>query len=93
MNYAESKLVLFEKDLDRSGIGIAPNNAQYRIINNGANFHVERSFMHGSELIVGFNGNIFETLTQARAWAITDGRHKLTSAFNSLPLSHREVII
>ncbi len=69
-------LAKFENDLTRKGAATAPNGADYKIVTpDDGVFAVERVFKGSRETIVGFNGCTFDTLSAARHWAYTDGRH------------------
>lgn len=70
----ERALEKFEKDLARKGHGRAPNGADYKLVEWTGKPAVERVFHGDRETIVGFNGVPFDTYSQARAWAISDGR-------------------
>lgn len=69
----------FEHDLGLKGQGEAPNGASY-LLTHGTNSEdpiVERTFKGVRDTIVGFGGNKFETLNDARMWAIQDGQRRI----------------
>ena len=89
---AAEMLEQFERNLARKGFGIAPNLCSYKMTATGPDNQpaVDRVSPAGMrDTVVGFNGNQFGTIEQAKAWAIADGR----TVYSVAPLSERRQIV
>ena len=86
VNDAERKLQEFERDLERRGVGDAPNGATYKLCPFGPSDRPACERLtpapdgnYEREIIVGFSGHAFDTWDQVRLWALADGRAELPS--------------
>ncbi len=75
----------FERGLINRGFAVGPNGASYRLSADydqralpGTTYAISvRRVSQDGELdnIVGFNGQVFQSMDHARRWAMADGRH------------------
>jgi len=72
-----AKLDKFERDLNRKGYGVAPNECAYKLTTFGSTDipALERTTPAGArDMIVGYSGEQFGSMDEAKYWAIADGR-------------------